>query len=87
MRVSLARHARVTRSDGSEGACAYRSVRERGVKRRILSVSPLLATLLLTGAIFLLPATSDRRQAQASAGDFQISATHIQVEGAGAPRY
>ena len=55
--------------------------------RRVASLSPLLATLLLTGAVFLLPATSDRRQAQASDGDFQVPATHIETEGAGAPRY
>ena len=57
------------------------------MKRRLASFSPLLATLMLTGAIFLLPATSDRRQAQASAGDIQVSATHIEIEGADAPRY
>lgn len=57
------------------------------MKRRMTSLSPLLATLLLTAAAFLLPATSDRRPAQASGADVQVSATHIEFEGAAAPRY
>lgn len=46
--------------------------------RRLASLSPLLATLVLTAAIFLLPATSDRRQARASVDDIKVSATHIE---------
>ena len=45
--------------------------------RAILRLSPPLATALLTAAIFLLPATGDRRPARASVDDIQFSATHI----------
>ena len=57
------------------------------MKRRMSSLSPILATLLLTGAVFLLPATGERRQAQASDAGIQVSATHIELEGAPAPRH
>ncbi len=36
------------------------------VRRRVISASPVLATTLLTAAIFLLPAPGVRQQAQAS---------------------
>ncbi len=48
--------------------------------RRIASLSPLAATGLLTAAIFLLPATSDHRPAQASVAGVVEAATHVQVE-------
>ncbi|MBX9463733.1 MAG: hypothetical protein KL840_12395 [Aquamicrobium sp.] len=51
-------------------------------KRRLASISPLFATALLTAAIFLLPATGDRRQAQASVGDINAYATHILYDSA-----
>jgi hypothetical protein len=51
-------------------------------KRRLASISPLFATVLLTAAIFLLPATGDGRPARASAGDINAYATHIQYESA-----
>ncbi len=53
-------------------------------KRRLASISPLFATALLTAAIFLLPATGDRRQAQAQAsvGDINAYATHILYDSA-----
>ena len=41
---------------------------------------PLLATALLTAAIFLLPATGERRQAQASVDDITVSATQVAYE-------
>ena len=47
------------------------------VRRRLLSLSPLLATALLTAAIFLLPATGDRQQAAAWVDDITVSASHI----------
>ena len=42
-------------------------------RRGLASASPLVATTLLTGAIFLLPATGARHEAQASAGAVKIS--------------
>jgi nitrate reductase gamma subunit len=51
-------------------------------KRRLASISPLFATALLTAAIFLLPPAGDRRQAQASVGDINAYATHIQYDSA-----
>ncbi len=56
-------------------ACMRRS-------RAALRLSPVLATALLTAAIFLLPATSDHRQARASVDDIKVSATHISHDGA-----
>lgn len=53
------------------------------MRRRLVSLSPFLATLVLTGAIFLLPPTSDGRQA--SAGEIQLSTTHIGSEDVEAP--
>lgn len=53
-----------------------------GVKRRLASFSPLLGTVLLTAAIFLLPATGDGRQARAAIDDIKLSATHIQYHAA-----
>ena len=51
-------------------------------KRRLASISPLFATALLTAAIFLLPATGDRRQVQASVDDINAYATHILYDSA-----
>ena len=48
--------------------------------RRIVSLSPLAATGLLTAAIFLLPATSDQRPAQASVDGRVKVATQVQFE-------
>ena len=50
--------------------------------RAALRFSPVLATALLTAAIFLLPATSDHRQARASVADVNISTPSIPVDGA-----
>lgn len=52
------------------------------MRRRLTSLSPVVATALLTAAIFLLPATGDQRQAQASADDITVSATHIRPDAA-----
>ena len=41
-------------------------------RRRAASVWPFVATTLLTAAIFLLPATGARHQAQASAGHIEV---------------
>ncbi|WP_421928454.1 hypothetical protein [Neoaquamicrobium sediminum] len=51
-------------------------------KRRLVSISPLFATALLTAAIFLLPPTGDGRQARASVDDINAYATHIQYDSA-----
>ena len=42
-------------------------------RRRAASVSQFIATTLLTGAVFLLPATGARHEAQASTGAVEIS--------------
>ena len=47
------------------------------VRRRIVSLYPLLATAILTAAIFLLPATGDHQRAAAWVDDMSVSATHI----------
>lgn len=41
-------------------------------RRRVASASPLLATTLLTAAVFLLPAPGARQEAQASSGQITI---------------
>ncbi|MCO5147550.1 MAG: hypothetical protein M9895_15390 [Aquamicrobium sp.] len=41
-------------------------------RRKAASASPLLATTLLTAAVFLLPAPGARQQAQASAGQIEV---------------
>lgn len=46
-------------------------------RRLLVSVSPMLATAALTAAIFLLPATSDHRQARAAIDDIMTSTYHI----------
>jgi len=49
--------------------------------RRIASLSLFAATGLLTAAIFLLPATSEHRAAQASAASaVDVAAAHVQIE-------
>jgi len=50
--------------------------RSGGMKRRFTSLSPVFATLALTAAIFLLPASGDGRQAQAAPGGVQLSAAN-----------
>lgn len=45
------------------------------VRRRLVSLSPLVATAILTAAIFLLPATGDRQQAAASIDGITVSAS------------
>ncbi|MEO3386535.1 hypothetical protein [Mesorhizobium sp. CAU 1741] len=48
-------------------------------RRNVVSVSPVAATVLLTAAVFLLPAPSDQRPARASIDEISVSATHIQL--------
>ena len=48
--------------------------------RRLASLSPFAATMLLTAAAFLLPATADHRPARASAGEMKVSAIHVSGE-------
>ena len=45
--------------------------------RAAVRLSPVLASAMLTAAIFVLPATSDRRPARAAVDDIKVSATHI----------
>jgi len=45
--------------------------------RTALRLSPVVATALLTAAIFLLPATADQRQAQASTDGIAGFSTHM----------
>lgn len=46
------------------------------LRRRLVSLSPLVATAILTAAIFLLPATGDSQRAAASVDDITVSAIH-----------
>lgn len=50
------------------------------VKRGVVLLSPFAATLLLTAAIFLLPATSNHLPAQASAAGASVSQTYISYD-------
>ena len=49
-------------------------------RRNAVSVSPIAATMLLTAAIFLLPATSDHRPARASVDQISVSSTRIHFD-------
>lgn len=51
------------------------------------AATPVIATAALTAAIFLLPATSDRRQARAGIDDIKVSAHHIDITPASAGGY
>ena len=55
---------------------------ETRVRRRLGNYVPVVATALLTAAVFLLPATADRRQAQAAIDGIKVSATLINPHGA-----
>ena len=56
--------------------------------RRLMPVATsAIATATLTAAIFLLPATSDRRPARAGIDDIKVSAHHIDIEPASAGGY
>ena len=50
------------------------------VKRGVVLLSPFAATLLLTAAIFFLPATSNHLSAQASVGGASVSQTYISYD-------
>lgn len=54
--------------------------------RTAVRLSPVLATMLLTAAIFVLPAPGGSRQARASVDDIKVSATHILDDEAGTER-
>jgi hypothetical protein len=47
------------------------------IRRSVVRLTPYAATLLLTAAIFLLPATSNHRPAQASVGEQGPWQSHI----------
>lgn len=49
------------------------------LKRAVASVSPLAVTMLLTAAIFLLPATGEHRSARASAAVVSVSSTAVDM--------
>lgn len=48
-------------------------------RRTVRSVTSAVATVGLTAAVFLLPATSDRRQARAAIDGITVSAHHNPV--------
>lgn len=48
-------------------------------RRAMSSATSVIATVALTAAIFLLPATSDRHRARAAIDDITVSAHHIPV--------
>lgn len=62
-----------------------RRARSAPVRRRLVSLSPLVATTILTAAIFLLPATGHRQQAAAWVDGITVSASHA-AAGAAADR-
>jgi hypothetical protein len=47
------------------------------LRRSVVCVTPYAATLLLTAAIFFLPATSNHRPAQASVDEVSVLQPHI----------
>ena len=51
-------------------------------RRGVVSPSHLVATMLLTAAIFVLPATADHRPARASIGDISVTSSHRQSDAA-----
>jgi hypothetical protein len=52
------------------------------MRRGLATVTTFFATGLLTAAVFLLPATGERRQAQAAVDEIKVSATHIDYDAA-----
>lgn len=48
-----------------------------GLRRALVSLSPLLATVVLTAAVFLLPATGGEPPAGPAVDDIKVSATHM----------
>lgn len=88
MKIFRADRIRVTRTRPASG----RSVQSAGptsrtIARHAASLSPVLATLLLTGAVFLLPGAHDGTRAHGSDREILLSATHMENGGVETPHY